>query len=643
MIDKHAGFLRRMGRSEDGNIFPLTAIALVVLAGLVGGGVDMSRAYLVQNRLQNACDAGVLAGRRSVTTDGFDKAAKDAADEYFKVNFQNEPGTSGTTFLPVSKDNGDTVDGTATTVLDSSIMKLFGFDTMSLAVECTATMSIGNSDVMMVLDTTGSMNDKLSGTSQTRMEALQAAMKNFYDTVSKATTGSNARVRYGFVPYASSANVGKLIYDVNPAYIANSVTIPSREAQDQTGWDTAVYDSGTDYGEVNSGSWYYHDGKRYYSSGSCVSQQPSDTNWSDYGSSSNNDGTYINDDGQKVTYKVKRQTQRRNDYTCWKRSNSEYYIIRRTQEREKQSYETWTQDPIFTPTTDPSAADRYRYKDVTYNTTAFKSGSTVQTLTGNGFKWEGSKWDGCIEERATVATDKITFSKATGVTPSGMYDLDIDTIPNSDATRWKPLWPKVAYLRTTYSGSNTPTSAAESDFGSKRTDYCPYKAQNFQTMTKKAFEDYADALTPWGGTYHDIGMIWGTRLSSETGIFSSNVTEAPKNGGKVSRHIIFMTDGDPTAYEREYTAWGIEFHSRRVTDDGESDHVNRHVQRMLTACEIAKSKGIRVWVIAFATKMTTELEKCASQDSDFPASNAGELNKAFQEIAKQVGELRVTQ
>ena len=79
----------RLLRDSSGNILPMTAAGIVVLAGLVGGGVDVSRAYMVQNRLQSACDAGALAGRRAVSTNGFDTNAQDRATDYFNTNFDS--------------------------------------------------------------------------------------------------------------------------------------------------------------------------------------------------------------------------------------------------------------------------------------------------------------------------------------------------------------------------------------------------------------------------------------------------------------------------------------------------------------------------------------------------------------------------
>ena len=162
-------------------------------------------------------------------------------------------------------------------------------------------------------------------------------------------------------------------------------------------------------------------------------------------------------------------------------------------------------------------------------------------------------------------------------------------------------------------------------------------------MNRTAYFAYADSLVPEGATYHDIGMVWGARLLSPDGIWSDNVRASPNNGGEVSRHLIFMTDGEMAPNYSIQSAWGVEYHDRRVTDNGSTRDTERHNSRFLALCSAVKAKGIRVWVIAFAQAMTTELNTCASTDSAFTAANATQLDAAFQSIAKQVGELRVVQ
>ena len=56
-----SGFLRMIARSEAGNVLPLVAVGTLVLAGLVGGGVDMARSYQAERRLQKTRPTFTLA------------------------------------------------------------------------------------------------------------------------------------------------------------------------------------------------------------------------------------------------------------------------------------------------------------------------------------------------------------------------------------------------------------------------------------------------------------------------------------------------------------------------------------------------------------------------------------------------------
>lgn len=641
-----------------GNIMPMAAIAMVAMAGMVGGGVDISRAYMVQNRLQNACDSAVLAGRRAVAENGFDTAAKAQAEDYFDTNFnQANEGTRGTVFTPTTQDGGNQIDGVASTTVDNVVMGLFGFDSMTVSTTCSASMSVGNSDVVMVLDTTGSMNWTISGyttsdDSKRRITYLRAAMKDFYDTVQAAAAGTNARVRYGFVPYSSSINVGKLITDVSPSYIVDNWTYQSREPIYKTetttgglvGYDPPYYTNDTSYSDISYGSWYYYSFTRYKKKKDCKNAKPSTTSWSNYGSSSTTTDVYIDGQGRRITATTTSQPQKRTVYDCYKYAKKQYYIIYQTQTRTYDQTEYAIEDPIYS-TTETSVFDKWEYKAVNYDTSSYRNFSAVNVPMGTDGANVSTTWEGCIEERSTVAQDNFSYSSITGMTPSDAYDVDIDSAPDpSDPdTQWRPLWPEVSYYRTTDSTGWYYSSSATSDYGTKTYHACPVKAQLLSEMTETDFDAYADSLSPEGSTYHDIGMIWGARLSSPSGIFASNVNAAPSNGGAVSRHIIFMTDGQMSTSTGSQTAYGVEWHDRRVTDDGYSSNNDRHSARFLAVCEAAKAKGIRVWVIAFASALTSNLETCASTDSAFPTASSAQLNAAFQEIAKNVGELRVVQ
>ena len=545
-----------------------------------------------------------------------------------------------------SEDKGNTVTGTATAQVDTVIMAAFGFRQFDLSVDCSSTMGVGNSDVMMVLDTTGSMADTASGNTPgsgdtSKLQDLQSAMKSFFDTVKTATEGSNARIRYGFVPYSSSVNVGQLIYARNPDFLVDTHQIQSRQ------WFAWEEEPETTTGSETGSTYYDRSWTRispaYNSEGQCLGALPADTEWADYGSpgSSGSVQTTINASGQKVVKTTtSSQVQSKTVYECFYRSrDGQWYVNYRNAYRDLIEAEYEISDPVFLTEIAAVQPDGVMYRRVSYDVSDYKAFDAVSVLVGddgNGNPRQVSAtWAGCIEERATLSESSFSYVPGTGISPSGARDLDIDTAPGaSNETRWAPMWPEVAYYRST--GSNFSLS------GTKANSYCPQQARLFAEMDESEFDSYANSLVARGSTYHDIGILWGARLSSPEGIWADNVTDEPGNGGAVSRHLIFMTDGELAPSSTVQSSYGIERNDWRVTDDGSSSLTSRHRSRFLALCEAVKAKGIRLWVIAFGTSLTADLQTCASSSSSFSAGNASQLNAAFQEIATNVGELRVS-
>jgi hypothetical protein len=109
-----------------------------------------------------------------------------------------------------------------------------------------------------------------------------------------------------------------------------------------------------------------------------------------------------------------------------------------------------------------------------------------------------------------------------------------------------------------------------------------------------------------------------------------------------------MTDGDMAPTTTAYSAYGVEFMDGRVMGSpGSTDNAaltRRHLQRFRMACNAAKAKGIDVWVIAFATALTTDMQNCASKPGQAAglSTNAALIAK-FQEIGSKIGSLRISQ
>ena len=80
-----ANFIRDLMHDQRGNAMIIAAAAIIPIMATIGGGLDISRAYLVRARLNQACDAGALAGRRVMTDEDIATATPEAL-KYFNFN-----------------------------------------------------------------------------------------------------------------------------------------------------------------------------------------------------------------------------------------------------------------------------------------------------------------------------------------------------------------------------------------------------------------------------------------------------------------------------------------------------------------------------------------------------------------------------
>lgn len=219
--------VRALAADSAGNVLILAAAMLIPLLALVGSSIDAGRIYVARSRMQQACDASALAGRWALSQGQATTAASTEAVKFFNFNFKQ--GSFGTaTFTPTVAITGTAtkvVAVTANTTLGMSVMGIFGFRPIALSATCTAQQDFVNTDVVLVLDTTGSMADKASSSdSQTKIEALRSATLALYDQlapIQAQLAAAGMRLRFSVVPYASTVNVGKLIYAVNSGYMRN--------------------------------------------------------------------------------------------------------------------------------------------------------------------------------------------------------------------------------------------------------------------------------------------------------------------------------------------------------------------------------------------------------------------------------------
>ncbi|MCB2086089.1 MAG: VWA domain-containing protein [Sphingomonadaceae bacterium] len=624
--------MRKLARDTAGNTLALLAAAILPLLGIVGGGVDMGRAYLAESRLQQACDAGVLAARKKLgttapVTGAIPSDVSTLGNRFFNINYRSGIyGTENRQFR-MTMNNDYSIDGRATVDVPTTIMGVFGFDKIPVVVECEANLNFSALDVMMVLDVTGSMRHTNAGDTLSRMDSMKQVIRNFYAEL-ETSKAPGSEVRYGFVPYASNVNVGHLLED---DWVADSWTYQSRidtgvnkPAVNKTYYRNWAYKSGalTDWSLVNSYPATYYaaagaDQSGYYK---CEGTQPAPT-WVE---STVKTGTrtevqtspylaVLTIESRENTYNGTRYRTVVNGSTCnVEKSTATSYV---------ETYEFVTEVPSLSDTL-------WKYQPVTIDTSNWRN-----------------ETKGCIEERATYnITDfnNVDLSKA--------LDLDIDRVPTAGSpdTQWKAHYPAMIYVRKIMGdGSGTiwkpqaTTAENYADTGNWWFSDCPAPAKKLTPMTSSELDDYLAKLTPYSATYHDIGMIWGARLISPKGLFSAE--NGVVGGRDKTRHLIFLTDGQTEPYDLAYGAYGVDALDQRRWDSGNALTLAQTIeQRFKFACTEVKKRNVTVWVIAFGTYANQAMIDCAGNGRYFEASNAKELNDAFISIARSMSDLRLT-
>jgi hypothetical protein len=219
------------------------------------------------------------------------------------------------------------------------------------------------------------------------------------------------------------------------------------------------------------------------------------------------------------------------------------------------------------------------------------------------------------------------------------------------ATQWRPMYPNAIYARSLdwyANGDFTPPEVITTDpWFFKPANYsglvaCPAPARKLAEMDSDEVESYLNSIEPSGATYHDIGMIWGGRLLSPTGLFAAE--NADVDGIATKRHMIFLTDGETAPLDIAYGAYGVEPLDQRRWNTSTPYTLTEAVEKRFgVACKEVKKRNITVWVIGFGTKLNPVMtEQCAGAGHYFEAKDAGELQEVFSKIAAQMGDLRVS-
>ena len=537
------GFLSRLRSDTSGNVLAISAAAMIPLTLIVGSALDLGVTYMARGKLQNACDAGVLAARQSMTGTTFDKDAEKEGDRFFAFNFPD--GTAGVEkpAFSVTQDSAvpNQVNGKASAKVPTSLVKMIGFNEIEIKVDCEALKENGYNDIMMVLDVTGSMLDAPTNGGGTKIGRLREGALGLYRALQG---GKDSFTRFGMIPYSHTVNVGRSLENAD---ILNDA-------------------------EYVDGSWTYQlcdtNGMTYWG---CVSKTSEYKPIKGFGTSGLVDLGGL----QKYVYNA-----------------------------------------VFTP---------MGTKSVSIGESGFGppgGGATIAMFRQSG--------EACIQERSTID-------------PSN--PVDNDTVEIRDYVTQQDIDTRIKKAVDFQLKFGRYDPSVQNGFIQ---DGCPAEATRLTSYnSESSFSTAVNAATArvTGGTYHDVGMLWGTRFISRNGFFAGNGYTSGQNakevnGNPVNMHIVFMTDGVLDTGDLLYSAHGVEKYEHRTTGTGTQDE--KHIARFASTCNLAKAMGVTVWVIALDVTDSSEIKGCATSASHFYTSDGSDLEEVFETIGKNIGKLRLT-
>lgn len=127
-------------------------------------------------------------------------------------------------------------------------------------------------------------------------------------------------------------------------------------------------------------------------------------------------------------------------------------------------------------------------------------------------------------------------------------------------------------------------------------------------------------MQPSGNTNLTIGAAWGTNMLTPNAPISTAIPDEPN----LRRFMILLTDGDNTE-------------NKRTSNQSDID------ARALLACQAAREQGIVIYSVRVIQGNRQLLQDCAGPTGRYyEVSTASQMSAVFQDIARQIGAIRLT-
>ena len=188
--------LSRFRREEDGSLLVFGLFCFVMMLFLAGAALDLMRFEERRTTLQNTVDRAVLAAADLRQT----LPPKDVVKDYFRKAGLTPPQDSDIIIQQGSYGEWRTVQANVSESMPTWFMNLTGINTLTTPASGTAEERVGQVEISLVLDVSGSMN------SNSRLINLKPAAKAFVDQM--FDTVEAGKLSISIVTYSTQAALG---------------------------------------------------------------------------------------------------------------------------------------------------------------------------------------------------------------------------------------------------------------------------------------------------------------------------------------------------------------------------------------------------------------------------------------------------
>ena len=636
--------LRRFLSDKRGNYMLLTAAAVIPIMGGLAVAVDYSEMSRQRQLTINALDAAGVATARRLVEGASNQELVAYAQDFFEANLRGvDPADAQLhVTLPTVTGGGTTVKLSADLTYRPHFLPTFnsligkdGGTVVNFSTQIEVQLK-NTLEVALVLDNSGSMDYKGSGSGNKRINLLKDAAKQLVATLAQQAGQMKQMVKpvqFAVVPFAASVNVG-------PHYAA--------AAWMDTDGRSPIHHENFDWDSMNQAKASAN-GNRYVQNISGVYYKKG-SGW----------GTAEN---QKIT-----------------RFSLFDDLKRQTGTQTVRVGSSWVTQPVYGPYASWQGCVEAR--PWPYNTNdAAPVGSTPATLFVPMFAPDevGNVW--------TDQGDRYRTIKTFGASNSWWDDLTVSTSTATD-DQYKRQRSMVKYFTPAPQGTVSAAGSGDGPNSSCTTTAITPLTDVTVSEGLAKVNAAIDAMSPNGATNVPEGIAWGWRTVSSGAPFGEGRPETEKGNDKV---LIVLTDGENTYYtpnslgysdpagdKSTYSAYG---YARVVQSGGsytrlfmgtgpsvsKSDYANDNYSaalndQMAQVCANAKANHLIVMTVgldlsstdAQQKKQIAGLKDCASDsrfrkdtaDPSKPAklfwnTTGGNLSQTFKEIADELSNLRI--